>query len=489
MSTVTDGVLLGLVILFFDFAVWRFVRPKQDHVRLAFRVLVFGLSSYALFGSGMNPLRAAPWGGQPLRHLLAQLLEIAWWLQGARLATAMLDRVVLPESWHKERLFRDVLDALVFLTAAVGAIAFVLQLPVRGLLATSGAFAVIIGLAVQSTLNDVFSGVVLNATQPFRLGDWITIGDIDGKVVETNWRSTSLLNGQGNLVVIPNSVAARTNIINANRPSGLHGISIVLPLALSIRPAFVLAALSDAAASCIDVLAHPAPHVSVRRATNDAIEYEIVCHVDSLDKKGEVRNALFDLAYRHLVSHGVLPHSLSIAGAELDAGSRKSLLLHNVQIFRTLAHEDISELVAKLTEHEFDVGETIYAAANEGGHELHILARGVARMTVPEGDGEIELRRMVPGDSVGQSGVLAGMKSNVTVRAMTRVAVLRLEKEALTPILERRPEIAREMCRLLSEHETTEKSRLATAAHAGESGSGLLNWIRDGMRRFHELTF
>jgi len=488
MPTLTDGALFGLGTLIFDFVVWRFVHIKQDNARFAFRALIFGLSSYVLFGSGINPLRAAPWDGQPLRHLLAQVLEMAWWFQGARLVTVMLDRVVLPETWHKERLFRDVLNALVFLAAAVGAIAFVLQLPVRGLLATSGAFAIIIGLAVQSTLNDVFSGVVLNATQPFRLGDWITIGDIDGKVVETSWRSTSLLNDQGNLVVIPNSVASRTNIINANRPSDLHGISIVLPLALSIRPADALAALSDAVTSCVDLLERPAPRVNVRRATHDAIEYEIVCHVDSLENKGEVRNALFDLAYRHLVSRGVIPHSTSLPGAELDAVSRKCHLLHSVRIFQTLPQEDISELAAKLTEHEFDAAQTIYAAADGGGHELHILARGVATVTAPKEDGESELRRMAPGDSVGQSGILAGMRSDVTVRAMTRVVVLRLDKDALTPILARRPEMAREMCRLLSEHEATEKSLLATSAYASESG-GLLNWIRDGMRRLHELTF
>jgi small-conductance mechanosensitive channel len=267
MPTLTDGVLFGIGILVLDFLAWRFMDRKSDQMRLAFRGLMFGLSSYVLFSSGMNPLQAAPWADEPLRHLLAQVLELVWWLQGARLATIVLDRVVLPESWHKERLFQDVFGALVFLAAAVGAIAFVLQLPVRGLLATSGVLAVVLGLAIQSTLNDVFSGVVLNATQPFHIGDWVTIGEVEGKVVESNWRATSLLNGQGNIVVIPNSVAARTNIVNANEPAHTHGISVVLPVKPSIRPAIVLEALANAAASSEDVLSEPKPLVSVRRAT------------------------------------------------------------------------------------------------------------------------------------------------------------------------------------------------------------------------------
>ncbi|WP_341316638.1 mechanosensitive ion channel family protein [Paraburkholderia sp. IMGN_8] len=488
MPTLTDGVLFGLGILVLDFLAWRFMDRKSDQARLAFRALMFGLSTYVLFRSGMNPLRAAPWPDEPLRHLLAQVLEVVWWLQGARLVIILLDRVVLPETWHRERLFQDVLGALVFMAAAVGAIAFVLQLPVKGLLATSGALAVVLGLAIQSTLNDVFSGVVLNATQPFRIGDWVTIGDVEGKVVESNWRATSLLNGQGNIVVIPNSVAARANIVNADEPSQTHGISVVLPVKPSIRPAVVLEALANAAASSEDVLSEPKPLVSVRRATNDAIEYEIVCYVDSLSKKTGVRNDLFDLAHRHLLSRGVVLRPLSVPEPVIERTDEKHRLLRNVMIFQTLDEAELAELETKLTRHEFKVADTIYAGADEGGHELHILARGVARVTMSKDGGEIELRRLAPGDSIGQSGILAGVRSSVTVRALTRSTVFRLDKTALTPILARRPEVAREMCRVLSEHRETEKMLLASPAHADDSSGGLLQWIRDGVRRFHELT-
>ena len=112
-------------------------------------------------------------------------------------------------------------------------------------------------------------------------------------------------------------------------------------------------------------------------------------------------------------------------------------------IFQTLEDDEVSRsLTRKLTKHEFDVAETIYAAADENGHELHILARGVAKVSVPKDGGEIELRRLAPGDSIGQSGILAGVRTDVIVRALTRATVFRLDKAALTPILARRPEVA-----------------------------------------------
>jgi CRP-like cAMP-binding protein len=226
----------------------------------------------------------------------------------------------------------------------------------------------------------------------------------------------------------------------------------------------------------------------VRRATSDSIEYEIVCYVDAWSKKTDVRNELFDLAYRHLVSRGVVLHPLSVPEPATDVADQRHRLLRNVMIFKTLEDDEVLELNAKLTQHEFDVSETIYAAADENGHELHILAQGVAKVSVPKDNGEIELRRLAPGDSIGQSGILAGVKTDVIVRALTRATVFRLDKAALTPILARRPEVATEMCRLLSEHHATEKMLLESPANVDETSGGLLQWIRDGVRRFHELT-
>jgi small-conductance mechanosensitive channel len=488
MPTLTDGVLLGIGILLVDFLAWRLMDRKSEQARLAFRALMFALSTYVLFAFGMNPLRAAPWPAEPLRHLLAQVLELVWWLQGARLVTIMLDRIVLPEAWHKERLFQDVLGALVYLAAAVAAIAFVLELPVRGLLTASGALAIVIGLAIQSTLNDVFSGIVLNATQPFRLGDWVSIGEVEGKVIESNWRATSLLNGQGNIVVIPNSVAARTNIVNANEPLDTHGISVVMPVEPSIRPAIVLDALNQAAASCIDVLTQPAPLVSVKRATNDAIEYEIVCYVSSLDKKVGVRNALFDLAHRHLNSHGVVLRPLSVPQMTAQTVDEAQRLLRSVSIFRTLSDADIEGLSGQLTHQTYEPDDTIYAAGSADSRSLYIIARGVAKVTMPKDESDIEVRRLAPGDSVGQSGILAGVQSTVTVKAITRTSVYRLDKDALTPLLARRPDVMKEMCRLLSEHRASDQSLLAMPAHASNDSNGFLDWLREGVRRFHELT-
>ena len=54
-------------------------------------------------------------------------------------------------------------------------IAYVFGAPVGTLIATSGVFAIILGLAMQSALGDVFSGIALNIGRPYASGDWLVL--------------------------------------------------------------------------------------------------------------------------------------------------------------------------------------------------------------------------------------------------------------------------------------------------------------------------
>jgi hypothetical protein len=74
----------------------------------------------------------------------------------------------------------DPLAGLIYRAALFAIIAYVFDPPIRRLLATSGAVAIILGPALRSTSSDVFSGVVLNFSRPYRPGDWSsTISGLD----------------------------------------------------------------------------------------------------------------------------------------------------------------------------------------------------------------------------------------------------------------------------------------------------------------------
>nr|VFK77793.1 MAG: branched-chain amino acid transport system substrate-binding protein [Candidatus Kentron sp. SD] len=92
-----------------------------------------------------------------------------------------------------------------------GIIAFVFDYKITSLLATSGLLAMIIGLAVQTNLSNIFSGIALNLEHPFRIGDWVRIADFDeGKVINVTWRSVKIRTPDNHIISIPNSTAAET---------------------------------------------------------------------------------------------------------------------------------------------------------------------------------------------------------------------------------------------------------------------------------------
>lgn len=72
-------------------------------------------------------------------------------------------------------------------------------------LAGAGVVGLAIGLALQGTLNNTFSGIILSFLPELQIGDWIENDGYAGTVVEINLRSIVLKEADNNYVVIPNS--------------------------------------------------------------------------------------------------------------------------------------------------------------------------------------------------------------------------------------------------------------------------------------------
>ncbi|MGB7785647.1 MAG: mechanosensitive ion channel family protein [Salinimicrobium sp.] len=73
------------------------------------------------------------------------------------------------------------------------------------ILAGAGVVGLAIGLALQGTLNNTFSGILLSFLHELQIGDWIENNGFAGKVVEINLRSIVIQQADNNYVVIPNS--------------------------------------------------------------------------------------------------------------------------------------------------------------------------------------------------------------------------------------------------------------------------------------------
>jgi len=466
--------LAALFLLFLDMLLWRLIGSRGDYWKLAVRVLIFSLYSLMLFNQGMNPMQAAPWPDDVPLHLAATGLEIGWWLFGARTLTVLLGTLMMQRVGHTGRLLQDLMGAVIFLIAIIAALAYVLELPVKGVLATSGALAIIVGLALQSTLSDLFSGIVLNTTKPYQIDDWIAIDGTEGRVLDIDWRATRLQTSQGSMVVIPNSLASKAKITNFSRPVDVHGLSVSVQVSPHARPQKVIEALERATLGCRLLLSTPAASVAMKSTSSSGAEYEISCFVADMGHKREVRNQLFDLAFRHLQASGI---GLLSAAEPVQAAtlSRPRALLDASSIFSTL-RQDEKDTVSKNMHQTYRAGETILAQGEVSDH-LFIIESGVVSVTMQRDGKPFEAGRMGPGEVIGEAGVVADQATVAQFAAKTFCSLYRIDNEFLKPCLDARHDINEAMKNLLDFRRHMAQT-LSQAAPKPVPRKGFLQWLR-----------
>jgi len=255
------------------------VRSRPTVVKLACELVLLAAIGGCLLMRGTSPLPAdaevaAGSDGAWLRALAA-----VWWLVGARMVATLTVLALGRDARSRQaRLFSDLLAGAIYVTTALIILNSVLDLPVKGLLATSGVIAIVLGLALQNTLADVFSGIAVGLEQPFHVGDRITIADYaEGVVIEMNWRSIRIQTDGEDVATIPNSIVARSQIINRSVPTERRAASIDIPTLSSASSEQLMELARQAVLLCPAILVHPEPSVVVKhigtRTTTLAVNY------------------------------------------------------------------------------------------------------------------------------------------------------------------------------------------------------------------------
>lgn len=89
--------------------------------------------------------------------------------------------------------------------------------PVTGLLASLGIGGLAFALAARDTISNIFGSLMIIFDRPFRIGDWIKAGDMEGTVEEIGFRSTKIRTFAKTLIMVPNNVIANMPIDNFSR--------------------------------------------------------------------------------------------------------------------------------------------------------------------------------------------------------------------------------------------------------------------------------
>ncbi len=439
--------------------------------RLIFQFTFFAGLTALLYHHDIVPYVIAPGDTPAFERIFLALAKVIWWVNAAWVLTSFTRIFLIFERRpHESRLMQDVVVGVIYLGGALSVLAYVFNVPVGTLIATSGVFAIILGLALQNTLADVFAGVALNISRAYKVGDWIVLSDgTEGRVIETNWRGTSLLNGANDLVVVPNSSLAKAQVTNLSSPNRSHGVKLRVCMMPTVVPSAISAVMRNVLLSSNSILSTPEPTVEIKALDAQAIEFELAFRVRDFASVSVARNEVYDLIYRHARAAGLAlaqPKEAASVSAGLSQPAAPAApkatalrLLDALPLLASLTEAEKQALAETTTRKTYRKGEVM---VEEGAQlsSLVIIRTGVVVVSCHSEEGEVELRRLAPGDYFGESELLPGVCEPATIRALTFTVVYEVGQAALAKLMQDRPSIADEI-----------KQTLSQRAKAGASGA------------------
>lgn len=185
---------------------------------------------------------------------------------------------------------------IAFYAVTIISAAGIIGIPSASFIAVLGSAGVAIGLALQGSLSNIASGILILVNKPFRAGDFIEAGDISGTVKEIGFFSTTIVTPDNKVISYPNGTLSSACITNysamqnrrvdltfsAGYDSDIDRVKEILlkaaydnPLVIS-EPAPPFAAMSEQGASALDfvlrVWCKSDDYWAVRFGLNEAVK-------------------------------------------------------------------------------------------------------------------------------------------------------------------------------------------------------------------------
>ena len=299
------------------------------------------------------------------------------------------------------------------------------------LVTTSAVSAVVIGFALQDTLGNAFAGLAIQSEKPFHVGQWVRVGDHEGRVAEVTWRATKLRTKAGNFVVLPNNVVAKEAIVNYSEPAAPLRLEVEVGASYLTPPNEVKAAIMEALRHSSRVLAAPSPDVVLLAFDASAINYKARFWIDDYQadeaSRDEVRTAIYYSFQRHGID---IPWPIQVQyereWKEPDVNQKveeEERLLAGVDLFATLPPELRSQVARSAPMAVYGSGETIVREGEDGQSMFVVVSGSVSVVLEPSRD---EVARIERGGYFGEMSLLTGEPRSATVVALGDVVVVEI---------------------------------------------------------------
>ncbi|MCB1191363.1 MAG: ABC transporter substrate-binding protein [Leptospiraceae bacterium] len=386
--------------------------------------------------------------------LLTRGFDLLWWIIPAARLNQAIERFVwapleVKTGHHIPTVVRMFLASFIYLLTFFGIVAFVYEQKITSLLATSGVVAMIIGLAIQVNISNIFSGIAINIERPFRVGDWIQVGSMDeGKVVDITWRTTRIKTRHQLILSIPNSIASESPIQNFGGVDDIVEFWFTVKIDPAQNTKRVQKILLDSLYAAEGVLKNPAPYTRLNEFTDWSADYIIGYCWKDYGRKNTVRKAVWTSVWTHLYRAGIEPaiqrneiHLFKGIKARGEEALKPLTLLKEIDIFQSFSEEEKAYLSDRMIEHNFIPGEMI-VHIGDTNDSMFVIAEGVVSVqTKLENGNYIEVASLGAGNFFGEMALLTGAIRTANIISTTNARLYEITKRDVDPLLEKHPEI------------------------------------------------
>ena len=487
-------VVVFIATFFVALAIGRFLKRRAG-VRLGvlFRLFCLTLAFYAAIAAyGLH----TNWRN----HVGAAVV-----LLSTAFVVALVNRYVWDLYFEQRRqtpiphFLREVIGGIIFLVALLFVLSsgYHAEAQLKGVLAGSGVVAIILGFAGQNFFAGIIAGISIQLNRPYKVGDWLQVGERFAEVMEINWRSTRLRTNDAIYLDIPNNEMVSHAIVNLHYPTEVHAMRIRVGVEYKNPPNRVKDALFRAASTADGVLAEPKVRIFLVDFADSAVIYEIKYYMGNHSRINEINDAVRTNVWYELKRQRItIPFPIRTLHVERRAArtvqedqEEARTILRDEPLFECLSDAQIENLVKEASLNHFGRGERVIQEGAEGD-SMFILLRGTANVSVNQNGSPIQVAALGSGDYFGEMSLLTGERRSATVRADGDCYVMEISKDVMAGIIRDSPDCLRQLSEILATRKMETEGVVKDAARPADQAAKETEYRATFLRRlktFFEL--
>ncbi|NCF18650.1 MAG: mechanosensitive ion channel [Haliea sp.] len=362
--------------------------------------------------------------------------------------------------------------------------------PLGEIITTSAIATAVLAFAMQDTLGNILGGLALQWDHSLKIGDWVRVGDVEGRIVDIKWRAISLETRNWETVVIPNGMMMKNQFMVLGERTNeevkwRRWIWFNVDYSASPDRVIQLAEDSVTLANIPDVAGVPRPNCLLMEIDGSTARYALRYWLTDLARDDPTDSSVRQHIYAALNRQNL---RLAMPRQHLYLTKRNESYLHHkqqaeitrridaltkVDLFHSLSEEELENLARRIEHRPYATDDFIFRQGDID-HHLYIITEGKADVTLRNDSGqECFAFSLDPGEFFGEIGMMTGDPRAASVKAASPLNCYVLGKDDFSALLMTRDEIIEEISQVVVSRQSALEQARNTIQPAGEERHSL----------------